>query len=129
VAPACIRQCPGRARHFGDLNDPGSGVYKLVVDWEVALPLHAEFSTEPNHFYVPPFGPLPLLEDGTVDEASDRIPLAMLEELFGSAVGSALATLREERAKKIAGNGSDLMDLLISYRWSEMLGGYHQAPI
>ena len=63
VAPACVRQCPGRAAFVGFKDDAGSAVYKLVEKWKVALPLHAEFGTEPNVFYVPPLSPYRLRED------------------------------------------------------------------
>jgi len=42
VAPACVRQCPGRAAFVGFLEDPGGAVYKLIRRWQVALPLHPE---------------------------------------------------------------------------------------
>ena len=32
-------------------------VHKLVEKWKVALPLHAEFGTQPNVYYVPPLSP------------------------------------------------------------------------
>jgi nitrate reductase beta subunit len=36
----------------------GSPVYKFVKEWGIALPLHAEFRTLPNLFYVPPMLPV-----------------------------------------------------------------------
>jgi Fe-S-cluster-containing dehydrogenase component len=47
VAPACVRQCPGRAVWFGMLDDEEGPVAKLVHQWQVALPLHPEFG-RPN---------------------------------------------------------------------------------
>ena len=35
-----------------------SPVYKLVKQWRLALPLHAEFRTVPMLFYIPPLSPL-----------------------------------------------------------------------
>ena len=52
-------------------------------EWKVALPLHPEFGTQANVFYVPPLAPAPLREDGSYDEGGARIPPSYLEELFG----------------------------------------------
>ena len=48
VAPACARQCPGRLRFVGFLEDEDGPIAKLVYEWKVALPLHPEFGTGPN---------------------------------------------------------------------------------
>ena len=49
--PACVEGCPGRARFFGDLDDPNSEVSKLLAenDYEVLLP---EEGTGPNIYYL-----------------------------------------------------------------------------
>src|SRR3972149_779178 len=57
--PACVRQCPGRAVWFGTLDNEDGPVAQLVRKWEVALPLHPEYGTEPNVFYIPPGRPRP----------------------------------------------------------------------
>ncbi|MCC6195363.1 MAG: hypothetical protein IT518_12925 [Burkholderiales bacterium] len=38
--------------------DEGSLVYKLVKKWQVAIPLHPEYGTQPNVYYVPPMSAL-----------------------------------------------------------------------
>jgi len=48
------------------------------------------------------------------------VPLDYLESLFGDGVASALDTITAERAKKAAGQTSELMDTLIGYRHAEM---------
>ena len=128
VAPACVRQCPGRAVWFGMLDDEEGPVAKLVHRWEVALPLHPEYGTEPNIFYVPPVGPARLSDEGTFDESTPRIPIEYLEGLFGPKVRTALATLKAEMAKTREGGKSELMDLLIAYRWHEMFKPYDRDP-
>jgi len=64
-----------------------SPVYKFVKEWEVALPLHAEFRTMPMLFYVPPM--LPVLagtRDGQYNvQGSDSDSLApLLSSLAGA---------------------------------------------
>jgi ethylbenzene hydroxylase subunit beta/complex iron-sulfur molybdoenzyme family reductase subunit beta len=128
VAPACMRQCPGRVRFFGYLDDKKSAVHKLVKTWKVAIPLHPEFGTEPNLFYVPPLAPPRLLPNGDVDEDNPRIPKDYLEWLFGPAVWPALDTLKGEIAKRQNGEPSELLDTLIAFQHKDMFGGFTKDP-
>jgi len=66
--------------------------------------------------------------DGPVDESQPRIPKEYLESLFGPKVHEALATLEAEMAKTRGGGKSELMDLLIAYKWKEMFGGFDRDP-
>lgn len=70
-----------------------SPVYKFVKEWKIALPLHPEFRTLPNLFYVPPLLPAmaSVSEDGTYDTVSEhllagveklRVPIRYLSSLF-----------------------------------------------
>lgn len=127
VAPACVRQCPGRAMFVGFREDAGA-VRTLVDHYKVALPLHTEWNTEPNVFYVPPLSAFSVRPDGSIDEAHRRIPLAYLESLFGTGAGPALRTLEEHMAKRRRGESSELMDTLIAYQWKEVLGPFDRDP-
>lgn len=119
VAPACARQCPGRLRFVGYLDDEDGPIYKLVEKWKVALPLHQEYGTQPNVYYVPPMSPPPLDQDGRMDPSSKRIPTEYLESLFGPRVKEVIETLETERDKKRKGLESELMDALIVYKWPD----------
>ena len=77
VAPACARQCPGRLRFVGYLEDADGPIAKLVYQWKVALPLHPEFGTEPNVYYVPPMLPAVLRRGRPLQRRApraDRVP-------------------------------------------------------
>jgi DMSO reductase family type II enzyme iron-sulfur subunit len=120
VAPACARQCPGRLRFVGFSDDVGGPIWKLVHEWKVALPLHPEFGTEPNVFYVPPMLPPAFGADGDVSEEEPRIPMEYLRYLFGPEVDAALATLHFEMERRQEGRPSELMDLLIAKEWKSL---------
>jgi DMSO reductase family type II enzyme iron-sulfur subunit len=119
LPPACAKQCVGRIRFVGYLDDKTSAVYKLVNEWKVALPLHSEFGTEPNVYYVPPSSPPKYDKHGKLTKER-RIPDEYLISLFGPRVPEVLKILEREREKKQRGQTSDLMDILIAYRQEEM---------
>ena len=116
---ACAQQCVGRIRWIGYRDDEEGPIHLLVEKYKVALPLHAEWGTQPNVFYVPPTSPSKYAADGrALDE--QRIPLEYLESLFGPSTSTALATLERERQAKAEGRDSELMDTLIGFKHSEM---------
>ena len=67
-----------------------SPVYKMAVDWKVALPLHPEYRTLPMVWYVPPLSPITAAANaghvGTNGEIPDvnqlRIPVKYLANLL-----------------------------------------------
>ncbi len=72
-----------------------SPVYKFVKEWEIALPLHPEFRTLPNLFYVPPMLPAMAQMDanGNYETIStdlfpkvdqNRVPVKYLASLFSN---------------------------------------------
>jgi len=119
IAPACARQCPGRLRFVGYLEDLDGPIHKLVHQWKVALPLHPEFGTEPNVYYVPPMLPQSFDAEGRFSD-EPRIPTEYLRYLFGPEVDQALITLDAEIERKKAGKASELMDLLIAKDWKSL---------
>jgi len=49
--PACMELCPGRARHWGDIDDPQSEISTFIAANDTVKLLEEE-GTEPNCFYV-----------------------------------------------------------------------------
>ncbi|MBI2890847.1 MAG: respiratory nitrate reductase subunit beta [Nitrospirae bacterium] len=119
VAQACARQCPGRVRFVGYLDDERGPIHRLVNQWKVALPLHPEYGTEANIYYVPPIGPLRNTEDGNFDPSQPRIPTEYLVSLFGANVKPAIETLQTEMDKRRRGEKSELLEILIGWRWPD----------
>ncbi len=81
VEPACVTTCQGRARIFGDLNDPESSVSKLVKEHNLETPdnvLLADEGTDPQVFYIDPDNVLKTIyrqrEKGKLDHYIDQIP-------------------------------------------------------
>ena len=128
VAPSCPRQCPGRLRFVGYRDDEAGPIWKLVEKWKVALPLHAEFGTDPNVFYVPPLSPARIDQNGDFDESKPRIPNDYLISLFGPRVPEVLDVIRGEMKKTRDGEKSELMEILIARHWPDMFGGLDRDP-
>ncbi|MDP3260161.1 MAG: 4Fe-4S dicluster domain-containing protein [Thermodesulfovibrionales bacterium] len=51
--PACVRNCVGKARYFGDLNDPNSEISKLIASVKTEK-WHPEYGTKPKTPYIAP---------------------------------------------------------------------------
>jgi phenylacetyl-CoA:acceptor oxidoreductase 27-kDa subunit len=51
ATPACVNTCMVNARHFGDLDDPGSLVSELI-NRRKGYQLHPEWGTDPAVYYV-----------------------------------------------------------------------------
>jgi ethylbenzene hydroxylase subunit beta/complex iron-sulfur molybdoenzyme family reductase subunit beta len=77
---------------------------------------------------VPPLAPPRFDEKGDIDESEPRIPDEYVEYLFGQAGLEALEVLKAEMEKARGGGKSELMDLLIAYRWHEMFKGFDRDP-
>lgn len=54
--PFCVESCPANARVFGDLNDPGSEVSRLLAKYR-PWRLKEDLGTEPNVYYIREFNP------------------------------------------------------------------------
>jgi Fe-S-cluster-containing dehydrogenase component len=52
VLPACVEACPTEARFFGDLDDPGSMVSKLLAS-RTYIKLREDMLTSPKTIYLP----------------------------------------------------------------------------
>ncbi len=129
IAPACDRQCPGRTRMFGYLDDKDSDLYKLIHVHKVALPLHPEYGTEPNVFYIPPFDTTrAFAEDGSITEEG-RVEAEVLITLFGPDVVPVIARLKAERARRQKGEPSEVMDLLIGRNFWDRFKDFSNDPL
>lgn len=49
--PACMQLCPGRARYWGDLDDPNSDISKAIEGREYEK-LREDLGTKPNTYYL-----------------------------------------------------------------------------
>jgi nitrate reductase beta subunit len=89
-----------------------SPIYKLIVDYQVALPLHPEYRTMPMVWYIPPLSPMVDALSGTGHDGEDagnlfgaidalRIPVEYLAELFTAGdVGPVRASLQRLAAMR-----------------------------
>jgi phenylacetyl-CoA:acceptor oxidoreductase subunit 1 len=51
ATPACVNACIADALHFGDADDPGSNVSRLLKE-QMSFRMHAELGTEPGFHYL-----------------------------------------------------------------------------
>ncbi len=105
-----------------------SPVYKMAVDWRVALPLHPEYRTMPMVWYVPPLSPIQSAAqkghigvDGVIpDLRSLRIPMQYLANLLTAGdeapVISALERMLAMRSFKRSQQVEDTEDLEVLER-------------
>jgi nitrate reductase beta subunit len=89
-----------------------SPIYKLIVDYQVALPLHPEYRTMPMVWYIPPLSPVVDVLASTGHDGEDagnlfgaidalRIPVEYLAELFTAGdVGPVRASLQRLAAMR-----------------------------
>ena len=49
--PACVQACPGKARFFGDLDDPNSEVGKMIRS-KTVYRLREDYGTNPKVYYI-----------------------------------------------------------------------------
>ncbi len=72
-----------------------SPIWKLIHDYEIALPLHPEYRTMPMVWYIPPLSPIVDVVTGSGNDGEDsqtlfaaidklRIPIGYLAELFSA---------------------------------------------
>ena len=53
VEPSCVNTCPGPARIFGDLNDAGSEISKIIAaNQDETKMIHPDYGTSPYVFYI-----------------------------------------------------------------------------
>ncbi|MGF1758629.1 nitrate reductase subunit beta [Photobacterium sagamiensis] len=100
-----------------------SPVYKMAMDWKVALPLHPEYRTLPMVWYIPPLSPIQSAAeaghvgmDGVIpDVDSLRIPMKYLANLLTAGdekpVALALKRMLAMRAYKRAEHVEQVEDL------------------
>jgi nitrate reductase beta subunit len=105
-----------------------SPVYKMVKEWEIALPLHPEFRTLPCLFYIPPESPIRTAEAGQSkykdmvdgkhvlpDLDEFRIPIQYLARLLAAgninevrkALQRQLAVRAFRRSERVEGKADD----------------------
>ncbi|MDE2248660.1 MAG: nitrate reductase subunit beta, partial [Xanthomonadaceae bacterium] len=102
-----------------------SPVYKMAIEWKLALPLHPEYRTLPMVWYVPPLSPIQsAAERGRIgmngelpDVASLRIPVRYLANLLTAGdeapVVRALERMMAMRAWRRARNVDGVEDLAV----------------
>jgi len=127
VAPACARQCPGRLRFIGFLDEKDGRSTSWSTSGMWLSPCTRK--REPNHTCSTSRRSRrrASTRTATSTKSKPRIPTRYLQYLFGDGVVAALETLKAEMAKTKAPE-VELMDLLIVYEWRSLFGPFTQDP-
>lgn len=85
-----------------------SPIYKMIVDWKIALPLHPEYRTLPMVWYIPPLSPITNMIEGKGSRASEydifpaiddmRIPIEYLANLLTAGDQAHIRTVLKKMA-------------------------------
>ena len=85
-----------------------SPIYKMIIDWKIALPLHPEYRTLPMVWYIPPLSPIMNMFEGvgSSSNAEDifpaieqmRIPIEYLANLLTAGDESHIRTVLKKMA-------------------------------
>lgn len=125
-----------------------SPLYKMVIDWEIALPLHPEYRTLPMVWYIPPLSPIMnTIEGKESGVATDdifpaidhmRIPIEYLANLLTAGdtdvirkVLKKMAVMRSYMRAEVTGKAFHLdliTELGLKKKISKRCIGYWQLP-
>ena len=85
-----------------------SPIYKMIIDWKIALPLHPEYRTLPMVWYIPPLSPIMNMFEGVGSTSSTedifpaieqmRIPIDYLANLLTAGDTSHIRTVLKKMA-------------------------------
>jgi len=85
-----------------------STIYKMIIDWKIALPLHPEYRTMPMVWYIPPLSPVMNVIEGKGSQADPddifpaidemRIPIEYLAHLLTAGDTSHIRTVLKKMA-------------------------------
>lgn len=85
-----------------------SPIYKMIIDWKIALPLHPEYRTMPMVWYIPPLSPIMNMFEGVGSHSSAddifpaidqmRIPIEYLANLLTAGDETHIRTVLKKMA-------------------------------
>jgi len=85
-----------------------SPIYKMIIDWKIALPLHPEYRTMPMVWYIPPLSPIMNMFEGVGSHSSAndifpaidqmRIPIQYLANLLTAGDETHIRTVLKKMA-------------------------------
>lgn len=85
-----------------------SPIYKMIIDWKIALPLHPEYRTMPMVWYIPPLSPIMNMFEGVGSNSSAddifpaidqmRIPIEYLANLLTAGDETHIRTVLKKMA-------------------------------